>query len=142
MNEQKVAIIDLSLRYARAVDRRDFDALRDLMTADCTLSAPEIYLEGIDGIIQGMAALEQFKCTFHAIHNCLVEISDQQASGEIYCVAMHIFDNKDGVEMKQDWGVRYLDQYVKSGGQWRIRERNLAVDWIQELPSKLSKPDA
>lgn len=137
MQQQKNAIVELCLRYAHCVDRREFPALGELMTSDCILSGPDLHLDGINAIIKGMSVLDGYKTTFHCVHNCLIEIHDGHASGEIYCTASHIYDDEAGVEMKQDWGIRYLDNYIFDKEQWRISKRELAVDWVQQLPTKM-----
>lgn len=30
--------------------------------------------------------------------------------------------------------IRYLDQFVKTDGQWYFRQRKLMVDWIDDRP--------
>jgi ketosteroid isomerase-like protein len=135
MQQHKQAIIDLSLRYAQAVDRRQFARLEEIMSADCLLSGHNLRLDGSAAIIDGMRVLERYKSTFHCVHNCLIEINDGHASGEIYCTASHIYVDETGAEMKLDWGIRYLDQYRFDGTVWRISQRELVVDWRQLLPA-------
>ncbi len=135
MDSDKQAITELCYYYARAVDRRRFQSLRELMAANCSLTAPGISLTGVEEIIAGMAALDQYKSTSHAVYNCLIEVSNDTASGEIYCQASHIYDDEQGVEKKLDWGLRYLDQYQKSNDQWQFTQRQLVIDWTQDLPT-------
>jgi hypothetical protein len=41
---------------------------------------------------------------------------------------------EDGV--RRDWvlAIRYLDRYVRSDDGWRIEDRHLVVDWLEDRP--------
>jgi hypothetical protein len=80
-----------------------------------------------------MRVVERFSATFHAVHNQLVELDGDRASGETYCIASHLYE-RDGRQRKLDWGIRYQDLYVRSEGAWRFARRELCVDWEQDLP--------
>lgn len=134
LSDDRNAIRDLSYLYATAVDSRDYPLFEVIVSEDARLFGEHFSFNGIDEIIGGMAIIETYKTTFHAVHNQLITLHDHEAEGEIYCVASHIFD-KEGVEYKLDWGIRYRDQYRRTALGWRIVERELIVDWTQELPT-------
>lgn len=134
ISDDRNCIRDLSYLYATAVDSRDFQLLEVIVSEDARLFGEHFSFNGIDEIIDGMAIIETYKTTFHAVHNQLITLQDNEAEGEIYCVASHIYD-KDGVEYKLDWGIRYRDQYRRTELGWRIVERELILDWTQELPT-------
>ncbi|MEM5275474.1 nuclear transport factor 2 family protein [Cupriavidus taiwanensis] len=131
--EPKQAIHALTCRYAQAVDRRDFSTLAELFTADARLSGPGFHMEGPQAIAKGMAELGQYRATQHHVHQQLVDIHGDTATGETYCVANHVYQ-QDGVQRKLDWGIRYQDRFERLQGQWRIAARELVVDWTQDLP--------
>ncbi|MBB3009811.1 nuclear transport factor 2 family protein [Cupriavidus alkaliphilus] len=131
--ECKAAIHALTCRYAQAVDRRDFSKLAALFTADAWLSGPGFRMDGAQAIADGMASLGQYSTTQHHVHQQLVEVDGDTATGETYCVANHLYE-QDGVPRKLDWGIRYQDRFVRRDGQWRIAARELVVDWTQDLP--------
>jgi ketosteroid isomerase-like protein len=128
----RITLRDLVNLYATAVDRRDYELFESIGTDDCILHGAGMRFEGIDQIIEGMRAIEQFKSTYHAVHNQLVTIEGDKAEGEVYCVASHLYD-KDQVEMKLDWGIRYHDHYQRTDAGWRIKERLINIDWTQDL---------
>ncbi|RDK09280.1 nuclear transport factor 2 family protein [Cupriavidus lacunae] len=131
--EHKQAIHALTCRYAQAVDRRDFPSLQELFTPDARLTGPGFRMDGPQAIADGMAALGQYSGTQHHVHQQLVEVDGDTATGETYCVANHLYE-QDGVPRKLDWGIRYQDRFVRRDGQWRIAVRELLVDWTQDLP--------
>ena len=85
-------------------------------------------------ILRGLRRALRYRATFHAVHNQTLEIAGDEAAGETYCVANHLFE-RDGRPVKLDWGIRYQDRYRRGAdGTWRIARRELIVDWEQELP--------
>lgn len=129
----RLAIRELAERYARAVDRRDWELARALFSDDAVLVGPRFELVGRDAILRGLRSVERYRATFHAVTNQLVEIGGDEASGETYCLASHLFE-RDGVARKLDWGIRYQDRFRRVDGAWRIARRELVVDFEQELP--------
>lgn len=131
--EHKQAIHALTCRYAQAVDRRDFPRLADLFTPDARLTGPGFCMEGPQAIAEGMSALGKYSATQHHMHQQLVELDGDAATGETYCVANHLYE-QDGMQRKLDWGIRYQDRFERWQGRWRIAARELVVDWTQDLP--------
>jgi hypothetical protein len=97
------------------------------------LVGPRFELVGRAAIVRGLRSVERYSATLHAVTNQLFEIAGDEASGETYCLANHLFE-RDGVRHKLDWGIRYQDRCRRSGGAWRFVRRELIVDWEQELP--------
>ncbi len=125
-------ILELSMLYAKAVDRLDFTLLQDIFSTDAELSGPEFHYQGLPAIVEGMEALKQFTTTFHAIHNSLIAIDDDRAIGEIYCVASHFY-RVEQHEHKLDWGIRYQDSYQLNKDKWQISQRQLIIDWRHDV---------
>jgi len=126
------AIRELAVRYARAVDRRDWALARTLFRDDAVLVGPRFELAGVEAILRGLATVERYRATFHAVLNQLVDLAGDAASGETYCLANHFFE-RDGRAWRLDWGIRYQDRYRRAGDAWRFSRRELIVDWEQEL---------
>ena len=133
-----LAIRELALRYAQAVDRCDFTALAALCCADAEQLIPflDVHYRGRDEIAKGCSVVaDMFERTYHAVHNHLVDLAPAgatagEASGEVYCVAMH-FSEVDGRKIKLDMGLRYLDRYRLEADGWRFSRRELLQDWTQ-----------
>jgi len=131
--EDRVALQELSARYARAVDRRDYAAFVALFASDGVLCGPGYEMKAHAEIDKGIRLIEQYETTQHCVHNQLVDVRGDTASGETYCVARHVY-TRDGMKRKLDMGVRYQDQYRRDAGAWRLTRRELVLDWTQDLP--------
>jgi len=97
------------------------------------LVGPRFELVGRDAIVRGLQSVERYRATLHSVTNQLFEIQGDEASGETYCLANHLFE-RDGERRKLDWGIRYQDHCRRSGGVWRFARRELIVEWEQDLP--------
>ena len=129
----RVEIRDLACRYARAVDRRDWALAATLFTPDAVLKGARFELVGVERILRGLATVERYQATFHAVHNQTLELASDDATGETYCVANHLFE-RDGQPRRLDWGIRYQDRFQRGAdGVWRFARRELIVDWEQEV---------
>jgi ketosteroid isomerase-like protein len=129
-----LAIREVALRYARAVDRRDWALAATLFTADAVLESARFRLEGMEQILRGLRSVDRYRSTFHAVQNQTLELAGDDASGETYCTASHLYE-RDGQMRKLDWGIRYQDRFRRGAdGAWRIHRRELIVDWEQDLP--------
>lgn len=131
--EDRLALQDLAARYARAVDRREYATFAALFTADGVLCGPGYAMTGRVEIERGIALIERYEATQHCVHNQLVDVGGDSATGETYCVARHVYA-RGGAKRKLDMGVRYQDEYRRERGEWRIARRELVLDWTQDLP--------
>jgi uncharacterized protein (TIGR02246 family) len=131
--EDRLALQELAARYARAVDRRDYAAFSALFTADGVLHGPGYAMRAHGEIEKGIRLIERYESTQHCVHQQLVDVRGDTATGETYCVARHVY-SRDGIARKLDMGIRYLDEYVRSDREWRFRRRELVLDWTQDLP--------
>jgi hypothetical protein len=114
------------------VDRRDWALAPALFTGDAVLVGPRFELAGRDAVVRGLRSVERYRATFHAVLNQLFEIRGDEASGETYCLANHLFE-REGERRKLDWAIRYQDRCRREAGVWRFARRELIVDWEQEL---------
>ena len=131
--EDRLALQELAARYARAVDRRDYAAFTALFTADGVLCGPGYSMRAHAEIERGIRLIEQYESTQHCVHQQLVDVRGDAATGETYCVARHVY-TREGEKRKLDMGVRYQDEYRRERGEWRIARRELLLDWTQDLP--------
>ncbi|HEY1633896.1 MAG TPA: nuclear transport factor 2 family protein [Acidimicrobiales bacterium] len=136
----RLTLREVSDRYARAVDRRDADAIADIFTEDAELSIhepaeaepPSRVLRGRSEISGIPRLIARYPKTFHFMGNALYEIDDDSATGEVYCVAHHLTHDPAGAT---DYVmlIRYLDAYQRcDDGRWRISSRRLLVDWTED----------
>jgi hypothetical protein len=127
----------LGYGYARMIDRRDWEAIPQVFLADARLSGLGFDMKGHDELRSGLAKIDVYSATLHCVHNQVAEVSGDRATGEVYCVANHIYE-KEGVPFKLDMGIRYEDRYERGPDGWRIEARVLNLVWQQDLPLELT----
>ncbi len=139
----RLALRELSDRYASAVDRRDAGSLVDLFTEDAELSvhdppeadAPSRVRRGRRELGEIPRLIDRYRKTFHFVGNSLYEIDETSATGEVYCVAHHLIGDAEGVT-DHVMLIRYLDDYRRcDDDRWRITRRRLLVDWAEDRPA-------
>ncbi|MBT8140006.1 MAG: nuclear transport factor 2 family protein [Gammaproteobacteria bacterium] len=123
----------LSAKYCWAMDNADKTMLRSVFTDDAVLKGPGFRHDGIDEILAIPDLLASFfYSTRHETTQQLVEIKGSSAHGETLCVASHVLQPEAGQQPQQvlTWRIRYQDNFIKEGEQWRIAKRSLILDWI------------
>ena len=122
--EQIRAVITL---YAKALDRRDYESLRRVFTADATGNYHEAgSYKGVDALMDLMQrALSQCAGTQHLLGSMDVEVHGDVATASTYLQAIHVGKNP-GFEGKllTIWG-EYRDELVRTPQGWRISSREL-----------------
>lgn len=137
----KMAIQEAILRYARAVDRSDWDSVRAAYHADAYDDHGE-FKGTIDELIPWLQ--DRFagaETGMHLIANCLVELAGPDtALAETYFVshrlrppssdAEHAECGPGGAFCRQGWG-RYIDRFERrEDGVWRVAHRTVVMDSI------------
>ncbi|MDX2274543.1 MAG: nuclear transport factor 2 family protein [Hyphomonadaceae bacterium] len=132
MSDQDVTAIQrLSLLYARGADRNLTALWEEIFTEDALLEGPHFRMEGSAAISAAPAMLARdFIATQHRMSNLFITVDGAKATGEVYCVAEHLFE-KDGERKLMVWTIRYDDVYRKDDGVWRIAHRILNLDWTE-----------
>lgn len=123
----------LAVKYARYVDDRDFQRMRDIMVEDFTQTGPGFSSSSLDEFIASLAVLDNYSATFHLVGNQYGEWKNDIYTGETWSVASHLHE-QDGVLRKLDMGIRYQDVIENAGGICRYLSRDLNVVWTQDLP--------
>jgi hypothetical protein len=137
------AIRDCLYRYCRGIDRADEAALRSSYWSDAH-DNHGAYCGSAEGFIQ--LALGIFKTgprNVHQITNILIEfISPAQAAVESYFSAMQRGSDNDGEARQMLLCGRYCDLFQKREGEWRIAERTVVYDWLEEqIPSAVPEAE-
>jgi SnoaL-like domain len=141
---EKLTIQEAVLRYARAVDRSDWDGVRAAYHQDAFDDHGE-FKGSVDELI---AWLEQrftgAETGMHFIGNCLVEIVRADlALAETYFVSHRLRPatndveraqcGADGAFCRQGWG-RYVDRFERRADKvWRVAQRTVVMDSIVQM---------
>lgn len=134
----KEAIRELVLLYSRAIDRKDYDLLRDLYTDDAIdRHGPEFEgdAEGFLAMIRN--ALPNIPYTAHHVCNHLISVNGDKANGEVYALALHCMPDSDNPDRQVEdlLAVRYIDNYRRcADGKWRFSLRDVAFDMHMVRP--------
>ena len=113
--------------YAQGADHRDKALWRDVLAPDCVIAGPGFRAEGLAANLASIDALGQmFRATLHRIHQQVVTIDGDRASGETHCTADHLLVGTDAVLV---WAIRYQDEWRRIAGEWRFASRRLIVEW-------------
>lgn len=121
-------------RYARAIDRVDFELLRTCYHADA-IDEHGWYDGGVDGYVSFLAtSLARSDATFHMLGNPLIDVEGDSARTETYCLVWN--RSPAGDRMVQ---VRYCDRFERRSGEWRIAHRQTVygpgrLDGLGEAP--------
>jgi len=121
-------ITDLYRRYSFGVDSIDFELVRSVFHPDCkvvgTAEAGDLdeYLAGIE------EALPQWEATMHFMGNQYIEINGDTGRVETWVVGYHM-EADDSPLQHLVLGLRYQDDLVRVGDDWKIIRREAAKQW-------------
>lgn len=137
----RLAIREVFDAYASCADRRDADGQKALFTADTRFA---VYMDGPGSdasyVLQGREALSpvfddlnRYEVTMHFNGQSTVTIDGQQATGDSYTIAHHVFTEDGSRQMMVAW-LRYLDTFTKVDQTWYIADRNIILEWSETRP--------
>jgi hypothetical protein len=134
----RLAIRELIDGYAHCADRRDAEGQKALFTTDTRFlvymggegTDPTDDLRGRESLTPVFENLSTYEVTTHFNGQSTVEFEGDQATGETYCLAHHVY-TAGGERKLMIASLRYLDTFVKEDGTWRFGERRLYVDWTE-----------
>ncbi|NDH47737.1 MAG: nuclear transport factor 2 family protein [Acidimicrobiia bacterium] len=137
-------IRDVVYRYARGVDRRDYELVRSCYHPNATDDHGS-YKGDVDGFITWLGAqLSRWSVTSHTMANILIDLHDDVARVETYAVAYHRTVVRDGKDPRDiTAGVRYVDDMRRIDGAWAISRRVVVSDWVRvdDVPAGSIRPD-
>ena len=134
----KEEIREVILRYARGVDRLDFDLVSACYHPDAYDDHGTFQGNVEDFVEMCRRFLPRFVCPQHFMGNMLIEVFGDTARAETYAVAYHRQELADGSGKDDVFGIRYVDRFEKRGdGPWLIAHRVVATDWrrIDPVPA-------
>ncbi|MFK8020551.1 MAG: nuclear transport factor 2 family protein [Pseudomonadales bacterium] len=124
----RMAILDILALHSRGLDRLDPSLIKHSYWADA-----EVDYGAFKGPAQQFAELvvhalgEQYELTRHSLGNSLIVFAtDTVAKSESGVDAAHLFH---GAESEMQFAGRYLDTLEKRDKVWKIRRREVVIDW-------------
>lgn len=137
----KQAIQELIARYSRTLDWVDDAGQAGCYWPDAAIDYGFFKGTAADFVPVVMAVERSTGRRWHLLSSLAVKLtSATTAEGECYGVALG-FRREDEAEPYRGnmYGGRYLDQYEKRDGEWRISSRRYIMDWTMAMPDQ---PDA
>lgn len=133
----KSEIQDAMTRYARGVDRGDWELMRSTYHPDAFDSHGD-YKGSVDGLIewldQRFAGVDN---SMHFLGNCLIEFAGPDlALVETYFVSRRLrppagdecqTTSPNDAMCREAWG-RYVDRFERRDGQWRVAHRTVVLE--------------
>ncbi|MBB4633861.1 nuclear transport factor 2 family protein [Sphingosinicella soli] len=147
----RARITDLLLLYCRALDRCDVPLMKSLYWEDA-IDNHGVFNGGAQAFAEYIVGdtKQRFESTVHALSNILIELEGDTAFAESYLIANCVlkgdrakvedtfgptyaarfdWDEIAGIPHEFFFGGRYFDRLERRGGEWRIAERMLLMDW-------------
>lgn len=126
----KDAIRDCLYRYCRGIDRADESLLRSAYWPDAQDSHGAWRGSAGGFIDQALRRLRSGGRGVHQITNCLIELHGVLAAVESSFLALQT--TADAPDRATLLCGRYLDRFEKRGSEWRVAQRTVVYDWIEE----------
>ena len=123
-------IRDLMARYARGLDRRDFEAVASCFAEDAfaDYGGPAGSAQGREAILKVVRVVKRFILTMHFMGDQTVVLRGDEADVETYATDQLRYE-KDGTVYDMTGGLRYADTMVRQDGRWVIKHRVMHTDW-------------
>ena len=137
----RLAIRELFDAYARCADTRDAEGQKALFTEDTRFAVymdgpgtePSYVLEGRQSLSPVFDDLNRYEATMHFNGQSTVLLEGNQATGDSYTIAHHVY-TEDGTRMMMVAWLRYLDAFTKVDQTWFIAERQIILKWSETRP--------
>jgi len=128
----KQAIGEVVLRYCRGIDRLDREMVRDCYWPEA-IDEHGSFVGDRDQYVAWVfdRMLPRYEFTTHFVGNQLVEVDGDRARSETYGVSSHRSVHDDGLDLTT--AFRYVDDFERRGGQWRIARRTCTLEWTQAV---------
>jgi hypothetical protein len=111
------------VRFARAMDQRDWGALDDIVRADATADLGTGELKGRPAIVALMRSfLDDCGPTQHLLGNVLIEVQGDTAQSSCYVSDLHK-GTGDRAALTFSTLGEYHDRWQREGGAWRMSHR-------------------
>ena len=125
--EDQQAIIAVLHGHCRGLDRNNSALIRDCYWPDATVDYGSFVGAASDfAELIGPALTQSYELTRHCVSNVTIVVDGGLAQCESYVEAAHLLR---GAEQEMCFRGRYLDTLEREDRQWRIRHRQVVMDW-------------
>jgi hypothetical protein len=135
------AIKRLKYRYLRCLDQKRWDELAECFTADARSSygGGRYAFEGRDAIMDFLrkAMGAPSFLSSHRVHHPEIEITSPTTATGTWALEDTVIETRAGITIRG--AAFYSDEYVKEGGDWRIRFTGYKRTY-EEVESRRDRP--
>jgi hypothetical protein len=124
------AIRALLARYVRGIDRLELELVRGCYWSDAVDVHGPFTGTRDEFVVWVSSLLRRHTMTMHHLSSILIEQHGDTAAVETYGVAYHAGEPSGDVQWNNAAGFRYVDQFERRDGEWRIADRITVVDWV------------
>ena len=145
----RLAIKDLIYAYAHNADRRKAHEQAMCFTEDAVLevyhhepqsgAVPDAIIVGRDSLEKAFSTLKKYDLTFHFNGQATIRLNGDRATGEVYCMAHHIW-SVNGKPTLMVMAIRYYDDYINLSGRWLFSRRKLIIDFTDVRDNNSKEP--
>lgn len=132
--EARRDIVDCVCRYMRGQDRLDPDLQKSAFHPDAYIDCGPLAGTVDEFVHYAQSGLAGCAFTHHMIGQVQISIDGDRAEGEVYFIAYHRM-TLDGADKDMIFGGRYIDEYHRRDGAWRIFRRKEIADWTRVDPT-------
>ena len=130
------AIADVVARYSRTLDWLDDEGQASCYWPDAAIDYGFFTGTAADFIPIVMAIERASQRRWHMLSGLQLRFDGtERASGECYGIATGV-RAVDGLWSGTMYGGRYLDEFARRDGEWRIAARRYVMDWRVPLPDQ------
>jgi len=134
-------IVDLTYRYSEALDKRDWQLMRAVLTDDVRMDwVDEGHLNvGLDTYVSAASgAMGAIDASHHMVTNHRIDVDGDAAQGYCYLQATLIKHDAPGGAICTR-GAIYEDRYRRVDGVWKIAARTFRLVWMQGNPGIMGR---
>ncbi len=137
----RAKIHDVQMRYARAIDQRDWDLLRTVFAKDGVFryGGKEMDREETVKYVSGVA---KNHTTYHFMGNQFINITGDEATSKTLSMLTHHATVRGKLTFQYDVvRARYIDKLRRQGDDWVIYDRGGVPDWSHTGLTKTTSDD-
>lgn len=133
----KQAIEEVIMRYSRTLDWLDGEGQASCFWPDAEIDYGFYSGDG-EGWTPVVIEVEMTAARrWHLCGGLLIDLRGEAASSECYGFTVSCSVDGDGEKSDSLFGGRYLDEWEKREGEWRIISRRYVLDFTYQLPHGL-----
>lgn len=128
---------DVLMRYGRTLDWLDQTGQEDCFWPDADVDYGFFKGSGEDWVPLVMSVEAGTTRRWHVCTGVMVQVRGESAKSECYGLTVGTGKNEQGELVDTMFGGRYLDEFEKREGHWRISKRTYIADWTHQFPNGL-----